>query len=162
MVITLKNKSIWELTTTINKRASLQHDIDCDILIVGAGLAGSLLGYFLALENKNVVLIDMNTIGSGATKNTTAKITAQQGLIYNKLLKSIGFSKTELFYKANTEALNMYNEIISKKQIPCDFEISDSHIYTLTNNKKLKKEYSAYKKLGIKGYLTKKTKPSLI
>ena len=82
----MENKSIWELTTSINKRNTLDKDIECDILIVGAGLAGSLLGYFLNKENKDVVLIDMKTIGSGATKNTTAKITSQHGIIYNKLL----------------------------------------------------------------------------
>ena len=89
---------------------SLDKDISCDILIVGAGLAGALLGYFLSKENKNVVIIDMKTIGSGASKNTTAKITAQHSLIYNKLLKTVGYNKAKLFYEANMNALNKYIE----------------------------------------------------
>ena len=49
----INNKSIWELTTSIDKKPELEQDINCDILIIGAGLAGTLLGYFFAMENKN-------------------------------------------------------------------------------------------------------------
>ena len=93
----MNNKSIWELTTNIEKRDKLEKDIECDILIIGAGLAGTLLGYFLNLENKNVVIIDSKNIGGGTTKNTTAKITAQHNLIYNKLLKTMGRKKHKCF-----------------------------------------------------------------
>lgn len=151
----MENKSIWELTTSINKRNALDKDIECDILIVGAGLAGSLLGYFLSKENKDVVLIDMNNIASGATKNTTAKITAQHGLIYNKLIKTIGYNKTKLFYEANYEAINEFAKIINDNNIDCDFKRENAFVYTLRNTNKLKKEYKAYKKLDIKGELVK-------
>ena len=153
----INNKSIWELTTSIDKKPELEQDINCDILIIGAGLAGSLLGYFLATENKNIVIVDANRIASGTTKNTTAKITAQHGLIYNKLLKSIGFRKTKLFYNANIMALNKYEEIIKRNNIDCDFERKDSYVYTLKETSKLKKEYKAYKKLNIEGNLVKET-----
>lgn len=153
----MENKSIWELTTNIEKRSRLEKDITCDILIIGAGLAGSLLGYFLNQENKDVVIVDMNTIASGTTKNTTAKITAQHDLIYNKLLKTIGKNKTKLFYNANIMALNKYDEIIKNNNIDCDFERVDSYVYTLKENSKLSKEYKAYQKLNISGNLVKKT-----
>ena len=153
----MENKSIWELTTKIDKREKLEHNIDCDILIIGAGLAGSLLGYFLNKENKDVVIVEANTIASGTTKNTTAKITAQQGLIYNKLLKTIGKRKAKLFYNANIMAIDKYEEIINSNSIDCDFEKSDSYIYTTKQTSKLKKEYKAYKKLNIPGKLTKQT-----
>jgi len=151
----MENKSIWELTTNIEKRTKLNKDIECDILIIGAGLAGTLLGYFLNLENKDVVIVDANTIASGTTKNTTAKITAQHGLIYNKLLKTLGKKKTKLFYNANIMAINKYEEIIKKNNIECDFQRVNSYVYTTKATSKLKKEYKAYQKLNIKGNLMK-------
>lgn len=154
----LENKSIWELETSIYKRSSLDRNIECDILIVGAGLAGTLLGYFLSKENKDVVLIDMKNIGSGATKNTTAKITSQHGLIYNKLLKTVGYNKTKLFYEANNESLNKFIEIIDSDNIDCDLKRENAYVYTLRNTNKLKKEYTAYQKLNIEGELVNKTK----
>ena len=153
----MENKSIWELTTNIEKRNKLEKDISCDILIVGAGLAGTLLGYFLMQENKDVVIVDMKTISSGTTKNTTAKITAQHNLIYNKLLNTIGQKNTRLFYNANIMALNKYEEIIKKNNIDCDFKRENSYVYSLKETSKLKKEYKAYQKLNIEGHLTKET-----
>ena len=153
----MENKSIWELTTSIDKRIKLEKDMTCDVLIIGAGLAGSLLGYFLSLENKDVVIVDAKTIASGTTKNTTAKITAQHNIIYNKLLKTIGKRKARMFYNANIMALNKYEELIKKNNIDCDFQRSDSYVYTLKKTSKLKKENEAYKKLNIPGELVKET-----
>ena len=151
----MENKSIWELTTDIKKREKLEKDTSCDILIIGAGLAGSLLGYFLKQENKDVLIVDAKAIGSGTTKNSTAKISAQHNLIYNKLLKTSGHKNARLFYNANIMALNKYEEIIHKNNIECDFERVDSYVYTLKDTLKLKKEYKAYQKLNIEGELTK-------
>lgn len=153
----MENKSIWELTTDIKKKEKLEKDTSCDILIIGAGLAGSLLGYFLTQENKDVLIVDAKIRGSGTTKNSTAKISAQHNLIYNKLLKTIGHKNARLFYNANIMALNKYEEIIKKKNIDCDFERIDSYVYTLENTLKLKKEFKAYQKLNIEGELTKET-----
>lgn len=151
------NKSIWELTTSINKREALNQDIECDILIVGAGLAGTLLGYFLNKEGKDVVIIDKSAIASGTTKNTTAKITAQHNLIYNRLLKTIGYKKAKLFYQANANAIKEYVKIIRENNIDCDLQIENAYVYSLKNTSKLKKEYRAYKKIGIEGNLVKET-----
>ena len=156
MVNKMENKSIWELTTKINKREKLTKDIECDILIVGAGMAGTLIGYFLSKQYKNVVLIDKDTIGNGVTKNTTAKITAQHGLIYNKLLRTMGYNKARLFYEANNEALNNFKKIINDNHIDCDLKEENAYVYTLRDTIKLEKEYKAYKKLNIKGNLTDK------
>lgn len=153
----MNNKSIWELTTSIERRPKLEENINCDILIIGAGISGCLIGYFLAQENKNIVIIDANTIASGTTKNTTAKITSQHNLIYNKLLKTLGKTKARLFYNANIMALNKYEEIITNNNIECDFKRESSYVYSTKKSRKLKKEYSAYKKLNIDGDLTKKT-----
>lgn len=153
----MKNKSIWELTTSISKRETLTKDIECDILIVGAGLSGTLIGYFLSKQYKNIVLIDKDTIGSGVSKNTTAKITAQHGLIYNKLLRTMGHNKARLFYEANIDSLNKFIKLINDNHIDCDFKEENAYVYTLRDTSKLQKEYNAYKKLNIKGYLTDKT-----
>lgn len=153
----MENKSVWELTTSIEKRKTLQEDLECDILIVGAGMVGCLLGYFLSKENKNVVIIDKGRIGSGVSKNTTAKITFQHGLIYHKMLTTMGFEKTKMFYQANQHALDEIVKLINKENIDCDLKIEDAYVYTLKNTNKLKKEYKTYQKLGINSELTDKS-----
>lgn len=153
----MENKSIWELTCSIEKREALNSDISCDILIVGAGITGCLLGYFLNKENKNVVIIDKSRIASGATKNTTAKITIQHGLIYDKLLKTLGHHKTKLFYEANQSALQEFCSLIETENIDCDFKIETAYVYTKRNDYKIKRELNAYQTLGINAEIVTET-----
>ena len=73
------------LGVNFRKRESLSEDIECDIVIIGAGIAGLLTAYMLNKSGRNVVVIDAKSIASGNTKNTTAKITSQHDLIYNNI-----------------------------------------------------------------------------
>ena len=110
-----------------------------------------MLGYILNEENKDVVIVDANTLASGTTKNTTAKITAQHSLIYNKLLKTIGKRKARLFYNANIMAINNYEEIIKSDNIDCDFEKVDSYVFASEAKEigKIKEEKKILESLGI-------------
>ena len=75
-------ESVWSDSCKFDKRDTLLRDIECDVLIIGAGIAGILTGYFLRESGKNVIIIERNRIASGNTKKTTAKITSQHDLIY--------------------------------------------------------------------------------
>ena len=83
-------ESVWSDSCKFDKRDTLLRDIECDVLIIGAGIAGILTGYFLRESGKNVIIIERNRIASGNTKKTTAKITSQHDLIYEKLIKEFG------------------------------------------------------------------------
>ena len=80
-------ESVWSDSCKFHRRDNLLRDIECDVLIIGAGIAGILAGYFLQESGKNVIIIDRNRIACGNTKKTTAKITSQHDLIYQKLIK---------------------------------------------------------------------------
>ena len=83
-------KSIWQLSSELPKSPTLKNDIKTDVLIIGGGIAGILTAYFLQQRGVKYILVEKDEICSGTTHNTTAKITYQHGLIYNKLLKSSG------------------------------------------------------------------------
>lgn len=69
-------KSIWSENCKFNRRDELNGDVKTDILIIGAGIAGILVGYLLKKSGREVVVIDKGEIASGNTRNTTAKITS--------------------------------------------------------------------------------------
>ena len=149
-------KSIWNLTSSIKQREKLNKDLSCDILVVGAGLTGILTAYYLQKEGKNVVVVDRSRIGQGVTKNTTAKISVQHGYLYHNLIKKLGYDKSYLYAKANQEALNEYNRLVGDEKIDCDFEKSDSYLYTRNKPGKIEKEYKAITSLGLQASLTNK------
>ena len=83
-------KSLWRVTAQLPQFPQLTGEIDTDVLIIGGGIAGILTAYFLQQSGIPYVLAEQGRICSGTTQNTTAKITAQHGLLYHKLIKHGG------------------------------------------------------------------------
>lgn len=142
-------ESVWISDFNFRKRETLSKNIECDIVVIGAGIAGLLTAYTLSKAKRNVVVIDAKSTGSGVIKNTTAKITSQHDLIYNNLIKEFGQEKARQYAKANELAIKKYKEIINEEKIECDFEEKDAYVYSLDNIKPLEDECKAAKKLGI-------------
>ena len=138
--------SIWTKSVNLPKFPKLQGDVKTDVLIVGGGMAGVLCAYFLHEKGIRYVLAEGRTIGSGITKNTTAKITSQHGLIYQKLVKDIGTEKAALYLKANQNALGEYESLC--KNIACDFEHKSSFVYSFNQPVKLEEEIRALEKIN--------------
>ena len=72
-------KSIWSISASSAKRSPLQGDIETDTVIIGGGMAGVLTAHFLEQAGMKCVVLEADRIGSGQTKNTTAKVTSQHG-----------------------------------------------------------------------------------
>lgn len=138
--------SIWTESVSLPRFKSLKGSIKTDVLIIGGGLAGILCAYFLQEQGADYVLAEGRTICAGVTKNTTAKITAQHGLIYDKLLQQAGVEKAAMYLKANQNAVRKYYELCEKTD--CDFESKTSYIYSMNDRKKLEDEAEALRRLG--------------
>jgi len=121
--------SIWANSINFPSSPQLKGDAKTDVLIVGGGLAGILCAYMLQQKGADYILIESGSICSGTTRNTTAKITSQHGLIYHKLMHTFGYEKARLYLEANENALSRYRTLC--KNIDCDFEEKDSFVYTL-------------------------------
>ena len=137
--------SIWTKIEKLPSFPKLQGDTKTDVLIVGGGMAGILCAYFLQEKGINYLLAEGRTICSGVTKNTTAKITSQHGLIYHKLVKDIGIEKAAMYLKANQDALQKYEELC--QNIDCNFEHKPSYVYSLSHPAKLEEEIKALEKI---------------
>lgn len=142
-------ESVWNSEVDFRKREALNQNIECDILVIGAGMAGLLTAYLLMKSGKEVVVIDAKITANGVTKNTTAKITSQHDLIYNSIIKEFGEDGARQYAKANELAIQKYKEIIDDEKIDCDFEYRDAYLYTQNDMKSLEDEYNAAKKVGI-------------
>lgn len=139
-------KSIWTDTAHLPYFPPLRGDIKADILVIGGGMAGLLTAWLLKQEGFDCVIAEANTIASGTTANTTAKITAQHGLIYHKLLESLGQERAKLYLQANLQGLEQLRRLADN--IDCDFQNQSHTIYALDHISVLEKEVSALKQLG--------------
>ncbi len=125
----------------------LEHDAETDVLIIGGGLAGILCAYTLTQAGMDCLLIEADTICGGISRNTTAKITSQHGLIYGKLERQFGPDTARLYWKANEAALRRYRQLA--RAFPCDFEEKPAYVYSLDQPETLKAELAALERLGI-------------
>lgn len=143
--------SIWKKTAQIPERESLQGDIRAENVVIGAGMAGLLTAYFLQKKGKQVIVLEAAEIAGGQTKNTTAKLTSQHGLIYHKMIKKTGFDRAKGYALANESAINAYEALIREEGISCDFERLPSFLYTadVSRIRELEQEAQAAKELGI-------------
>lgn len=146
-------ESLWRATTDLPAFPRLAEDIDTDVAVVGAGITGITTAYLLAKQGKKVVLLDAGRILEGTTGFTTAKVTAQHGMIYHELLQHFGEEKTRLYYDANHEAIDFIQQQIKQWDIDCGLEQEDAYIYTQQDamRSKLEDEFKAYEKLRIPG-----------
>ncbi|MDS0525228.1 FAD-dependent oxidoreductase [Clostridium sp. SHJSY1] len=149
--------SVWNESCKFEKRNSLDKDIETDVLIIGAGIVGLLTGYLLKEQGINAMIIDAKKICSGNTKNTTAKITSQHDLIYDKIIKEYGEDRAKQYAEANEAAIKKYKEIIEKNYIDCNFEEKDAYIYSFEKDDRLQKELDAALKAGIKAKIVYET-----
>lgn len=145
-------ESIWSETTELPHFKRLEGEIKTDVLIIGGGITGLLCAYFLEKQGVDYMLVERNRICCGVTQNTTAKITAQHGLIYHKMLNSIGVERTRMYLEANQNAVRKYYEICAG--IDCDFEEQSNYVYSVHNRKKIEKEADALQKAGFNPIVT--------
>lgn len=128
-----------------------------DVIVIGAGMAGILTAYFLQEQGKQVLVLEADTIASGQTEGTTAKITSQHGLKYSKLLQTVGLETTKLYAKANEEAIVEYERLIKEKGIDCEFERCMSYLYATQSEEALREEERVAKLIGIDAFFTNET-----
>ncbi len=139
--------SLWLETCTRESFPSLNKDLKTDVLIVGGGLCGLLCAWKLKRAGVKCALVEADVLCGGITQNTTAKITAQHGLIYQRLVKEFGTETARLYYEANAAAVEEYRALC--QNIDCDFEDKDNYIYSRTDRAPLDREMDALEQLGI-------------
>lgn len=138
--------SLWTRTSDLPHFEPLRHDARADVLIIGGGMAGLLCAYDLRQAGVDALLVEAEELCSGATRNTTAKITAQHGLIYATLIRRFGVEKARIYLEAQQEAMTQY--ALLAKKIDCGMEQRDACVYALHDRRKIDQELEALERLG--------------
>lgn len=148
-------ESLWQATDHPVVFPQLKKDATTDVLIVGGGMAGVLCAYMLQQQGANYMLVEADRVGRGVTKNTTAKITSQHGLIYDKLNSEFDEETAKQYLATNQAAIESYRTLC--KNIDCDFEEKDAFVYSLNDRQALEKEVQLLKALGFDAALCEPT-----
>lgn len=127
---------------------SLEKNLNVDVCIVGAGIAGLTSAYHLLKEGKSVAVIDKEILGKGQTSRTTAHLTWVLDDRYADLEKIFGEEGAKLIYESHSTAVDAIEKIVREEKIECDFERIPGYLFLAPEDKPevLEKEYKAIKK----------------
>ena len=143
--------SIWDYSSKTNRKIKeLKEDITVDTLIIGGGLSGLNLAYYLK-DKDNVCLVEGNIIGHGVTLRSTAKINYFQECIYTDIIKSSNYDNACSYLKSQLLAIKELKNIIENGKIDCDFKRVDSYVFANSSDEvdRLKEEIKFLKENNI-------------
>ena len=125
--------SIWEQGVKIPSFSKLDKNKKVNVLIIGGGFSGIHSLYKLK-EEKNICLVEANTLGCGVSKNTTGKLTYLQDSTLGYLIKKGKLNEAKLYFKSQMNGIQEYLKIIKEEKIDCNLEKVSS--YLVTNQEK--------------------------
>jgi glycine/D-amino acid oxidase-like deaminating enzyme/nitrite reductase/ring-hydroxylating ferredoxin subunit len=149
--ISKEGVSLWSATSKEPSIPALDKNIDADICIVGAGIAGMTVAYLLAREGKSVAILDKSRIGSGETAYTSAHLSSVIDAGYCEIERLHGAKGARLVAQSHTAAIDQIESIISEEKIDCDFERLDGYLLSpdRDSHKKLQEEWQAARRAGL-------------
>lgn len=150
-------KSIWNEDAGRVKFSPMEGDIKTDVLIIGGGMAGLLCAYMLKKKGIDCVVVEAGEILCGITKNTTAKITIQHGIIYDRIIRTYGIEAARGYLNASLSALEEFKKLC--KNTDCDFEERDAYVFSRTEEgrERIEKELLAMHRIGYPADFLEKT-----
>ncbi|MCE9525079.1 MAG: FAD-binding oxidoreductase, partial [Planctomycetales bacterium] len=107
----------------------LSTDLQTDVCVVGAGIAGLSTAYCLRREGKSVVVLDDGPIGGGQTQRTTAHLSNAIDDRYVNIERMHGLEGSRITAHSHTAAIDKIESIIASERIDCDFQRLDGYLF---------------------------------
>jgi len=144
-------ESYWIATTQESHYPALTGDIEADVAIIGGGIVGITSALLLKQAGLSVALIEAGRILHGVSGQTTAKVTSQHHLIYDRLISDFGEDQALQYAESNQAAIEQIASLVSSQNIDCDFLRKPAYIYAGSGDsvEKIRREVKAASSLGI-------------
>ena len=118
----------WASLPDTPLRPSLAGDAECDIGVVGGGIAGLSAALHLAGRGYRVTLLEAERIGWGASGRSGAQAIFGVAAGQEKLETLIGAGDARHVWDMSIEALALMRELISLHGIDCDYVAGQMHV----------------------------------
>jgi glycine/D-amino acid oxidase-like deaminating enzyme/nitrite reductase/ring-hydroxylating ferredoxin subunit len=105
----------------------LGEDAECDVCIVGAGIAGLSIAYTLARAGKRVIVLDDGPVAGGETGRTTAHLSWALDDFYVEIEKEHGHDGARVAAESHRSAVDRIEAIVREEKIDCEFERLDGY-----------------------------------
>lgn len=127
-------------------------DFRCDILIVGAGITGSLMAEQLTRRGHQVVVIDREMPGGGSTMASTAMLLWEIDRPLRELVGLYGFERAVRGYRASLDAVRGLQSLVAQLGLPCQMRNRQSlYLAGGDSDASLRDEHALRHRAGLPG-----------
>lgn len=141
--------------TSINKVCKqydyLTEDLETEVIIIGGGVTGSILGYYFTKSNVSAVILEKNRIAYGSTSITTSLLQYELDSNARELEQYTNLDNVTRSYKLGLKALDEIEKFIKENGNECEYKRKDTLLYTSKKIEvaEMEEEYLIRKKAGL-------------
>ena len=146
-----KSESVWSATAKMPRERKLTENVEADVCIVGAGIAGLTTAYTLTQAGKSVVVLEDGALASGMTQVTTAHLSDAIDDRFIEIERWHGERGAFLAAESHTSAINRIESIANELHADCDFARLDGYLFLAPGDEKelLDRELAAARRAGL-------------
>jgi len=123
-------RSYWLASAAPPELAAVTELPQVDVAVLGGGIAGVTTAYLLRRAGRTVALVEARRLLGGVTGHTTAKVSAQHGLIYADLRRRFDRATAAAYATGQLAALAWIRSESARLGVDCELAERDSFLYT--------------------------------
>ena len=143
--------SLWRAEFEPLPYGPLTGDVECDLVVVGSGIAGLSSAYEAARFGAKVIVIDRGDITGGMTARTTAHLASEIDDRYFDLIKVVGEDNARIYRESQVAAISRVEKICEDEGIDADFVRLPGYLVPAeaADHSELEQEFEACQRVGI-------------
>lgn len=145
-----KGELFWHQTGKEADYLTMSKDDHAEVVIIGAGMTGALIGYELLKDNYDVVLLDKGVPGYGSSDGNTGIIQYNSDESLNEMIEEHGEQRAVDFYRMSIEGIALLHQIAGELKEDVGYAPKNS-LYLCAKEEhkpKIQKKYETLKKYG--------------
>ncbi len=120
----------WWYTTLLNIKSDfcppLMENLSCNVVVVGAGMAGLHAALRLAKAGKKIILLERNICGGSSTGKSAGFLSPDSELELHQLIRRYGVEGAKIVWSIPTQGVDLVVSNIKTYAIACDLQKQDS------------------------------------
>jgi glycine/D-amino acid oxidase-like deaminating enzyme len=134
-------------------------DLNCEVVVIGAGITGALVAHQLIKSGRNAVLLDRGEAGLGSTAASTGLLQYEIDTPLVDLIKKVGLKHAVHAYRRGLSAIEEIEQLVEELRSDCDFARRESLYFASRcwHERRLKREFACRREHGFAvEYLTRR------
>jgi glycine/D-amino acid oxidase-like deaminating enzyme len=143
--------SLWQgIEIPNDTSATLESDLDCEVAVVGTGITGTLVAYYLVREGVDTILLDKHSTGRASTAASTGLLQYAVDTHLSDLVRDRGEEAAVRSYRLGLEAIDELERLAAEVSPGCGFARKPSLYlsHSLADLKTLREEYECRRHFG--------------